>query len=121
MNQLSFPVELSSAEIGRKRSLGSAIELCAEAGGKEPKEIQADLAMDKAQFSRWTSGSEGVVWPKFAALMDYCGNDAPLFWMVQARGFDLSSLRRVETGTEKLLRLSREENAALRRALGVAA
>ena len=49
--------------------------------------------------------------------MDHCGNDAPLLWMVQARGFDLASLRRVESELQRQLRASREEVAVLRRAL----
>lgn len=49
--------------------------------------------------------------------MDACGNDAPLLWMLHARGYDLSSLRRRETETERRLRMALEENAALRRVL----
>lgn len=76
-----------------------------------------ELGVDKAQFSRWQSGSEGVVWPKLEKLMDVCGNDAPLLWMAYQRGFDLHSLRQRETETERQNRLLREENAALRRVL----
>src|SRR3546814_15174037 len=45
--------------------------------------------------------SEGIIWPKFELLMDTCGNDAPLMWMLHRRGYDVSSLRRLETETEK--------------------
>lgn len=117
MNQIALPVQVAPHEITRKTSLGGAFELCAELGGKEPKEIQADLKLDKAQWSRWVSGQEGVIWPKFTAVMDYLGNDAPLLWMLQARGYDLHSVRRIESLTERENRLLREENAALRRAL----
>lgn len=121
MNQLSFPTEAPLAEIARKRTLGAAIELCVEVGGKDPKDIQVDLKLDKAQFSRWSSGGEGVVWPKFMALMDYCGNDAPVLWMLHQRGYDLGSVRKLETATERENRALREENAALRRVLQGAA
>lgn len=117
MNQIAIPVDVAPHEVQRKATLGGAIELCAEVGGKEPKEIQSDLRTDKGQWSRWTSGTEGVIWPKFTALMDLCGNDAPLLWMVGARGYDLHSLRRLESETERQNRLLREENAALRRVL----
>ena len=106
--QVAFPVEVSPQEVTREKTLGGAIALCAKAAGYEPKELQAELKWDKAQWSRWESGQEGVVWPKFVALMDLCGNDAPLFWMLNARGYDLSSLRRQETELEKELRLARE-------------
>lgn len=118
MNQISFPVELPRAEIARKRTLGAAIELCIEAGGKDSKDVQVDLKLDKAQFSRWSSGGEGVVWPKFTALMDYCGNDAPVLWMLSQRGYDIESVRRQESTTERENRMLREEVTALRRVLG---
>lgn len=118
MNQVAIPVEVRPDEITRKRSLGAAIELCAEAAGYElDKSLQSELGVDKAQFSRWLSGTEGIIWPKLEKLMDTCGNDAPLFWMLHMRGYDLRSIRRLETETERQNRLLREENAALRRVL----
>lgn len=120
--QLGIPSTVTPAEVAREKSLGGAIDLCAKAAGLEPKQVMDALkvdgkAMDKAQWSRWVSGQEGVVWPKFEALMDACGNDAPLLWMLHARGYDLNSLRHRETETERRLRIVEEENAALRRVL----
>ena len=106
--QLGLPVEVNHAEVMRKQSLGAAIGLCAELADLEPKAIQSELKLDKAQWSRWESGQEGVVWPKLAALMDHCGNDAPLLWMLHARGYDLSSLRKRETELEQRLRHAEE-------------
>jgi len=117
MHQVAIPVEVNPSEVVRKTSLGSSIELCLELAGLEPKQLQADLKLDKAQFSRWSSGQEGVVWPRLCAVMDRCGNDAPLLWMNHARGWDLHAMRRVESETERRLRLALEENAALRRVL----
>jgi len=107
--QLGLPVEVNHAEVTRKQTLGAAISLCAELAGFEHKAIQAELKMDKAQWSRWESGTEGIVWPKLSALMDKCGNDAPLLWMLHARGYDLDSLRKRESETERQLRLAKEE------------
>lgn len=103
----------------RKQSLGGAIELCAELGGYSlDKTLQQELKVDKAQFSRWQSGTEGVQWGKFQELMDKCGNDAPVLWMLHQRGYCLHSVRRQESETQRENRLLREENAALRRVLG---
>ncbi|MBX3610368.1 MAG: hypothetical protein KF871_10790 [Hydrogenophaga sp.] len=119
MNQLSIPVDVRPEEVMRKQSLGGAIELCAELGGYSlDKTLQQDLGVDKAQFSRWLSGQEGVQWSKFNALMDRCGNDAPVLWMLYQRGYDLNSLRRRETDVERENRLLREEVQALRRVIG---
>jgi len=49
--------------------------------------------------------------------MDVCGNDAPLLWMLSQRGYDLHSVRKLESETERQNRRLREENAALRRVL----
>jgi hypothetical protein len=116
VNQLGIPSEVTPQEIAREHSLGGAINLCAKAAGLAPKEVQDGLHSDRSQFSRWTDDKEGTLWAKLAALMDLCGNDAPLLWMLQARGYDLSSLRKQETETERLLRIAREENEALRTA-----
>lgn len=122
MNQLSIPVNVRPEEVMRKQSLGGAIELCAELGGYAlDKTLQQDLGVDKAQFSRWQSGTEGVQWPKFVQLMDTCGNDAPVLWMLHQRGYDLFSLRRRESEMERQNRLLREEVAALRRVIGAPA
>ena len=118
MTQVSIPIEVRPEEVAREKTLGGAIELCAKVAGHSlDKELQQALGVDKAQFSRWLSGTEGIVWPKFAALMDVCGNEAPLMWMLHKRGYDLHSLRRLENETEKQNRLLREEVAALRRVL----
>ena len=115
MQQTSIPVEVSEAEVRRERSLGGAIDLCMKAAGLEPKAVQQDLKLDKAQMSRWISGQEGVVWPKLEALMDCCGNDAPLLWMLHARGYDVGSLRKRETETEKALRVALDRVQELER------
>ena len=119
MNQLSLPASVRPEEVARKQSLGGAIELCAELGGYAlDKSLQQALGVDKAQFSRWQAGTEGVLWPKFERLMDECGNDAPVLWMLHRRGYDLHSVRRRESETERENRLLREEVAALRRVIG---
>jgi hypothetical protein len=117
VHQLGFPSVVTAQEVARERDLGGAIALCAKAAGLEAKQVQDLLKADKAQFSRWLSGAEGILWPKFVALMDACGNDAPLLWMLHARGYDLASLRRVETELERQNRELREEVKALRRVL----
>lgn len=124
MNQQALQlVEIPLSEVARKPSLGRAIEYCAElAGYSYDKELEhalraAGVKVDATQLTRWKQGVEGVKWEKLAALMDACGNDAPLLWMLHARGYDLASLRRRETETERRLRLALEENAALRRVL----
>jgi hypothetical protein len=122
-HQIAMPVSVTPEEIARKKSLGAALELCADiAGFDKDKQLQSTLGVDKATFSRWQAGTEGIKWDKFVALMDACGNDAPLLWMLHARGYDLHSLRRIESSVERENRDLREQLAAARRLLiGVAA
>lgn len=118
MNQVSIPVEIRPEEVARKQTLGASLELCAElAGFGLDKELQQLIGVDKSQFSRWNAGTEGIIWPKLSKLMDACGNDAPVLWMLHQRGYDLNSVRKSESETERQNRLLREENAALRRVL----
>lgn len=117
MHQIGMPVAVEPSEVKRKSSLGAALDLCLELAGIEPKRLLSDLKLDKAQFSRWQSGQEGVNWPKLSAVMDRCGNDAPLLWMNHDRGWDLNAMRKVESELERQNRLLREENQALRRVL----
>jgi hypothetical protein len=100
---------VTAQEVAREQSLGGAIGLCAKAAGLAPKEVQDALKADRAQFSRWTDDKEGILWPKLSALMDVCGNDAPLLWMLHARGYDLASLRRRETELERKVRELQEQ------------
>ena len=115
--------EVSYADVVRKTSLGKAIEYCAElAGYGYDKQLESALRengikVDKTQLSRWRTGEEGVKWDRLTALMDTCGNDVPVLWMLRQRGYDLGSVRKLESETERENRLLREENAALRRVL----
>lgn len=117
MHQVALPVEVSPLEVMRKPTLGAALDLCLEVAGLEPKQVQGALKLDKAQFSRWQSGQEGVNWPKLVLVMDHCGNDAPLMWMNHQRHYDIGSMRKLENKLERENRLLREENAAFRRIL----
>lgn len=111
--QIALPIEVRPEEIARKQTLGAAIELCADlAGYALDKTLQTELGVDKAQFSRWHSGQEGIVWPKFTRLMDVCGNDAPLLWMNYQRGWDLSAMRKRQTEVERELEAERHARIA---------
>lgn len=114
--QIAIPTEIRPEEISREKSLGGAIELCAKAAGFElDKTLQTALEVDKAQFSRWHSGAEGIIWPKLEKLMNACGNDAPLLWMLYQRGYDLCSLRKRETEYQQRVRELEEELAEERK------
>lgn len=106
-------VSASPDEIARKLSWASAIEYCAELQGYSlDKQASAGIGMDKARWSRIKAGQEGIKPDQLEAFMDAMGNDAPLLWLLHRRGWDLHSLRRQETETERLLRAERERAEA---------
>lgn len=119
MNQLGFPSEVTAQEVAREKTFGGAIDLCRKAAGLEPKQLTDSVRtsenkpVDKAAWSRWVNDVEGVEWGKLTQIMDACGNDAPLLWMLNARGYDLSSLRRKETELELELRKANERIAQM--------
>lgn len=114
MSQLSFPTPLTATEVMRCTSFGDSLEQCRKVAGLEPKQVQEHVRtsegkpVDKAAWSRWKDDSEFPKWRQLVEIMDACGNDAPLLWMLHARGYEISSLRRQETETEKELRKERE-------------
>jgi len=121
MSQLALPIEVvpvTPEQIAVQRSLGESIVLCLRVAGFDiDKTPAAEIGVDKAQFSRWKSNQEGIKWEKLTDLMDKCGNDAPLLWMLYSRGYELTSIHKRENALEKENRLLREENIAYRRLL----
>lgn len=117
MDQTAIPVDVAPAEIARLRDLGEALVLSARVSGWADKEAQAVLGADKAQWSRWRSGQEGIKWERIKALQMRGNNRIPVMWMAHDSGFDLSSMRLQENELERDNRLLREENEALRRVL----
>lgn len=106
-------VPVNPDEVARKLSWASAIEYCAELQGYSlDKQASSEIGMDKARWSRIKSGQEGIKPEQLEAFMDACGNDAPLLWLLHRRGWDLHSLRRQETATEKQLRQANERAEA---------
>ncbi|QWF19276.1 hypothetical protein [Lysobacter capsici] len=120
MSRLEQPtllqVPVNPSEVARKLSWASAIEHCAElAGYSLDKQSSAIAGMDKARWSRIKSGQEGIKPDQLEAFMDACGNDAPLLWLMHRRGWDLNSVRKRETETERALRLAEKRIAELER------
>ncbi|MBI2725419.1 MAG: hypothetical protein HYX42_04135 [Polaromonas sp.] len=104
----------------RQPSMTKALQLCQTLSGKDDAQFYGNggIVKDQAQWSR-IMGPSNHNFPheKLNLFMDLAGNEAPLMWLLQSRGYDLNSLRLLETETEKKLRLAQEENAALRRVL----
>jgi len=92
----------------------AAIKLCITiAGFESEKQVYTSLDIDAGHWSRIMRGEAHFPVDKLTTLMDLCGNEAPLIWLTNARGYDARSLRKLESETEKKLREAEERIANL--------
>ena len=112
--------EVDSALIAKQPSMTKALQLCQTLSGKDDAQFYGDngIVKDQAQWSR-VMGPSAHHFPhdKFNLFMDLAGNEAPMLWLLHSRGYDIESLHKLESETEKQCRLLRQENDALRRVL----
>jgi hypothetical protein len=101
---------IDPAVVMAQRSLLGAIKLCVSLGGFEAdKQVYGALDIDAGHWTRITRGDAHFPVDKLTELMDLCGNEAPLIWLTHSRGYDVASLRKRETETERHLREAREQ------------
>lgn len=126
-SQFSLPppvpvIEVAPELIARQPSMSKALQLCQTLSGKDDAQFygRGGIVKDQAQWSR-VMGPSAHNFPhdQLNLFMDIAGNEAPLMWLLHSRGYDLGSVRHLETAKELECRMLREENQALRRALQV--
>lgn len=110
-NQTDVPIDL----VVRQTTLAGAIALCVQISGLEDKEVYLSLGIDAGHWTRIMRGDAHFPVNKLSDLMDLCGNEAPLMWLVHYRGYEASSLRKRESETEKRLRSAQERIQELER------
>lgn len=86
-------VEVTQAMVAAQPTMLAAINLCVSLSGLEDKEIALELDIQPAQWSRILSGDAHFPPNKLGSLMDLCGNEAPLLWMADSRGYGLVLLK----------------------------
>ena len=124
-SQFSIPMTahiqaVDPALIVKQPTMTKALQLCQTLSGKDDAQFYGPdgIVKDQAQWSRIMGASpHNFPHDKLNLFMDLAGNEVPLMWLLHSRGYDLSSLRHLESETEKRLRLAQEENAALKRVL----
>jgi hypothetical protein len=114
-SQHAVLVELES--VTRQPSFNAAIVLCVQCSGLDRKQVYSTLGIDAAVWSRIESGQAHFPVNKLEQLMDLCGNEAPLMWLVNARGYDWASVREKQNALEKKLAEQAVEIADLKRLL----
>lgn len=113
MKQGCLPLEMQVidlATVQRLATMTKAIELCAGLGGFEnDKEFCAELDLDKAVWSQIQTGARYFPQDKYERLFEACGNEVPLQWLADRRGYVL-----VPKQTEMERRLAVEREARLK-------
>lgn len=91
----------------------AAIRYAIDRSGLQDKSIAIECSIDSALLSRAKAGQVRLNDDALDALMDCTGCEAPLVAHLLRRGYDPSSLRKLETETERKLREANERIAAL--------
>lgn len=95
-------------------SEAAAIAYAIDASGLQDKSIAIEIGKDNALLSRAKAGQIKLDDVALNALMDCTGCESPLVAMLLRRGYDPRSLRKLETETERALRIANEALAAER-------
>src|SRR5690606_36307413 len=104
--------------IAAEPSMTKALMLCQNLSGLDDKMFYGPkgVVSSQAQWSRiMGAGQHNFPQDNLNLFMDIAGNEAPLLWLLHARGYDLNSLRKRETETERKLRIAEERIAQLER------
>jgi hypothetical protein len=98
--------------IYRQPTFTKALHLCQTLSGKDDAQFYGvgGVVKDQAQWSRimGQAGSANFPQDKLNLFMDVAENEAPMLWLLHSRGYDITTLRHVETETERRLRLAVE-------------
>lgn len=125
LSQFTLPIAPAPQEVDRKLiakqpTMSRALQLCQTLSGLDDAQFYGSngIVKDQAQWSR-VMGPSAHHFPhdKLNLFMDIAGNEVPLMWLLQSRGYDLDSLRKTESEMQRELRLARQENELLRKVL----
>src|SRR5258708_10887688 len=108
-------VYVALGAVPRQPTFNAAIVLCVQSTGVHRKQVYKALGIDAATWSRIESDNAHFPVNKLEQLMDLCGNEAPLMWLVNARGYDWESVREKQNALEKKIAEQAVEIADLKR------
>lgn len=108
-------IEVDQRVVFSRPSLSEAIALCVQVSGLEEKEVYLSLEIDAGHWTRIMKGDAHFPVNKLNNLMDLCGNEAPLMWLENSRGYGLVVLKtEAERRAELAERALREERDKVR-------
>lgn len=107
--QLEIPmhgaiVDIDINDVARQQTWGAVLTFCASKSGLQDKAVAAEIGMQDAVWSRCKTGQNAPSGEQLVRLMRRCGNNAPLYWLLLQLGYDPSSLRPLESESERKVR-----------------
>lgn len=105
-DQMDVPLSL----VTKQPHLAGAIALCVQVSGLDDKEVYLTLGIDAGHWSRIMKGDAHFPVNKLNDLLDTCGNEAPLHWWANSRGYELKPK---EDELQRRLRVEQEEKEKL--------
>lgn len=92
---------VDAAQVAELSHFHKAVSKMVDEAPLQPKSISCETDIDGGQLSKILSGQAGIIWEKLEKLMDVCGSELPLFWMLHRRGYDVGSLRQRRSEVER--------------------
>lgn len=109
--------EVDLEAVRRQPSMTRALMLCSDLGGFEnDKDFCRHLDLDPSVWTRIKSGDANFPHDRYETLFDACGNETPLIWLADRRGYLLTPK---ESELERRLRLEKERADGLAKENGL--
>lgn len=106
--------------IRRRRTLLAAWNFAQDFAGLDHKQCWGPLGIDS---SHWTKIRSGDASPpadeRFLKFFDVVGNEFPLIWLAEARGYDWTTIQKHRSSEQQRISELEGENRDLKRALGL--
>jgi len=122
--QLTLPREPQKVDpqtIAAIPNMTRAIVLCSDMAGLHNDKDQArSLGIDASTWSQIKQGQRAFPHDRYSEMFDQFGNEIPLLFLLHQRGYDLNSLHKRESETERLLREKTEALADAEKKLAYA-
>lgn len=105
--------------IKRRTSFLAAWNYAIDFSGLEEKQVYGQIDVDASHWNKIRSGRASPPGNKFNAFLDVVGNEIPLVWWAESRGYDWTSIRKHRSAEQRQIADLEEENQHLRRTLSL--
>jgi hypothetical protein len=100
-------------------SVQGSIEMSMRCSGLLSKDFQLGLGMNGGHWSRVENGGAPFPFQELDRFMDIAGNEIPLIWSAERRGWNWESMRKHHSDAEARIAMLEKENADLTRSLAL--